>query len=175
MAESDSNEPGTSSGEPRTSSEPRTLAIDPGQRRIGIAITSEAGLGAMPLFTLHRTGERADLKAILRFVKQHRVEQVVVGLPLNMDGSVGPQAEKAQRFAAALEQALKVAELAVAVHLLDERLTTHEAHARLDEFERRVAGRGARVTRDEFIDQVAAAVLLESFLSRGRVTLLPEI
>jgi len=153
------------------SSEPRTLAIDPGQRRIGIAISSEAGLGALPLFTLTRTNERADLKAILRFVRQHKVEQVVVGHPLNMDGSVGPQAEKAERFAEALREALR--ESGVSVHLLDERLTTHEAHERLNEFERRVQGRNSRVTRDEFIDQVAAAVLLESFLSRGQVVLLP--
>ena len=153
---------------------PRILAIDPGKRRIGIAITSEAGLGAMPLFTLTRTNDREDLKAILRFVRQHQIEQLVVGYPLNMDGSVGPQAEKAERFAESLREALQDAEPAIPVHLLDERLTTHEAHERLNEFERRVGGRNARVTRDEFIDQVAAAVLLESFLSRGQVVLLPD-
>jgi putative Holliday junction resolvase len=149
---------------------PCTLAVDPGQRRIGLAITGE--LGAQPLFTLHRTSERADLKAILRFVRQHKVEQVVVGHPLNMDGTVGPQAEKAERFAAVLREALLQSE--IPVHLLDERLTTHEAHERLDEFRRKVQGRGSRVKRDEFVDQVAAAVLLESFLSRGQVVLLPE-
>ena len=146
------------------------LAIDPGQRRIGLAITSDAGLGAMPLFTLHRTSERADLKAIARFVRQHRVGQIVVGLPLNMDGTAGPQAARAERFAALLREAHP----GIPVHLLDERLTTHEAHARLDEFERRMQGRTARVTRDEFIDQVAAAVLLESFLSGRDVVLLPD-
>lgn len=150
--------------------QPRVLAIDPGQRRIGLAITSEAGLGALPLFTLHRASERADLKAIARFLRQHRVQQVVVGLPLNMDGSRGPQAEKAERFAALLREAHPE----IPVHLLDERLTTHEAHARLDEFERRLAGRSSRVTREEFIDQVAAAILLESFLSQQSVTLLPD-
>jgi putative Holliday junction resolvase len=150
---------------------PCTLAIDPGQRRIGLAITSEAGLGARPLFTLHRSSERSDLKAIARFVRQHAVEQIIVGLPLNMDGSRGPAAEKAERFA----ELLRAANPGVPIHLVDERLTTAEAHERLDAMERAgVGGWPARVTREEKIDQVAAAVLLESYLAQQQPVMLRE-
>ncbi len=166
--------------EPRTYtaavSFPRTLALDVGDRRIGLAITDPLGLTAQPLFTLHRAGGgkaglRADLKAIARFIRQHKVEAVVVGNPLHADGSASPQAAKAQAFAAALREAHPTLEH----HLLDERLTTRDAHALLDEagMARRF-GREGRLEREQIIDQVAAVLLLEAFLSVGGPTLLPD-
>jgi putative Holliday junction resolvase len=158
----------------------RILALDVGDRRIGLAITDPLGLTAQPLFTLHRTTLRADLKAIARFIRQHNVTTLVVGNPLHADGSPGAQAAKAQAFAKALE----VEHPGLAHHLLDERLTTRDAHELLD-----LAGRSAgpagsasrinrkemRVSRTEIIDQVAATLLLESFLSlRSGPSLLPE-
>jgi len=154
----------------------RTLALDVGDRRIGLAITDALGLTAQPLFTLHRAGTsasalRSDLKAIGRFIRQHKVEVVVVGNPLHADGTASPQAAKAQAFAAALREA----QPALEHHLLDERLTTREAHALLD-----ASGRGQRfdragkLERQEIIDQVAAVLLLEAFLSGGEPVLLPD-
>ncbi len=151
---------------------PRTLALDVGDRRIGLAITDELGLTAQPLFTLHRTTLRADLKSIARFLRQHTVEVVLVGNPLHADGSASPQAAKAQAFAAALAEAHPT----LTHHLLDERLTTHDAHALLDATGHlpRATGRTARLDRKDIIDQVAAVLLLESWLSKGGPTLLPD-
>ena len=150
----------------------RTLALDVGDRRIGLAITDELGLTAQPLFTLHRTTLKADLKAIARFIRQRQVTDVLVGNPLHADGSPSAQAEKALAFA----KALREAHPQLGHHLLDERLTTREAHALLDHagHSNRFAGRAARLDRKEIIDQIAACLLLESFLSRSAPVLLPD-
>lgn len=143
----------------------RILALDVGDRRIGLAITDELGLTAQPLFTIHRTTLHADLKAIARFVRKHNVTTLVVGDPLHADGTLSPQAEKTQAFA----QALREAHPALTHHLVDERLTTREAHELLDAagHSPRSAGRshGKSIARKDLIDQVAATLLLESFLS----------
>jgi putative Holliday junction resolvase len=155
---------------------PRTLALDVGDRRIGLAITDPLGLTAQPLFTLHRTTLRADLKAIARFIRQHGVAVLVVGNPLHADGSPSPQSAKAQSFA----RALQTEHPALTHHLLDERLTTRNAHALLDASGRaprsaHTPGRSTRLDRKDFIDQVAATLLLESFLTlQAGPTLLPN-
>lgn len=154
-------------------STPRILALDIGDRRIGLAITDELGITAQPLFTLHRTSLKADLKAIARFIRQRTVSVVVSGLPLNADGTEGPQAIKARAFAAEIEAAHPELEH----HLLDERLTSRDAHELLSEtgYRSRFEGREARLDRRELIDQVAAVLLLEAFLSQSQgPTLLPD-
>jgi putative Holliday junction resolvase len=151
----------------------RILALDVGDRRIGLAITDALGLTAQPLFTLHRATLRADLKAIARFIRQHGVTTVVVGNPLNADGTQSKQAAKAQAFA----KALAAEHPGVTHHLLDERLTTREAHELLDGAVRGAgaAGAASRISRKERIDQVAATLLLEAFLSgQGGPALLPD-
>jgi putative Holliday junction resolvase len=150
----------------------RTLALDVGDRRIGLAITDPLGLTAQPLFTLHRTTLRADLKSIARFIRQHKVEALLVGNPLHADGTPSPQAAKAQAFA----QALQEAHPTLTHHLLDERLTTHDAHALLDlsGHTPRSTGHATRLHRKDIIDQVAATLLLESHLSTTTPTLLPD-
>ena len=155
---------------------PRILALDVGDRRIGLAITDPLGLTAQPLFTLHRAAPkpnlRADLKSIARFIRQHKIEVLIVGNPLHADGSPSPQAAKAHAFALALKQAHPTL-----THLfLDERHTTQQAHALLDAGSRptRASGRGERIARKDLIDQVAATILLESFLSTGKPNLLPD-
>ena len=165
---------------------PRTLALDVGDRRIGLAITDPLGLTAQPLFTLHRASPkpniRADLKAIARFIRQHHVEVLLVGNPLHADGTPSPQAAKAHAFA----EALREAHPTLTHHFLDERLTTHDAHALLDlsgHTSRSAASSNARsarldrqkrLDRTDIIDQVAATLLLESFLSASSPTLLPD-
>jgi len=155
-------------------SPPRILALDVGDRRIGLAITDPLGLTAQPLFTLHRTTPRADLKAIARFIRQHNIEVLVVGNPLHADGSASPQAAKAQAFAADLREAHPT----LTHHLLDERHTSQQAHALLDAAGHgpRSAGRshGKTIDRKDLIDQIAATILLESFLSGGKPALLPD-
>lgn len=152
---------------------PRILALDVGDKRIGLAITDPLGLTAQPLFTLHRTTLRADLKAIARFIRQHNVAMLVVGNPLHADGTPSSQAAKAQAFAKALEAEHPT----LTHHLLDERLTTREAHELLDLAGKAPgsAGPASRISRKERIDQVAATLLLESFLARlSGPSLLPD-
>ncbi len=155
------------------------MAVDVGDRRIGLAITDALGVTAQPLFTVHREGGRSglrmDVKAVARFVRQHKVEVVVVGHPLHADGTVSAQAEKAVAFADALRAVVQATDASVEVYLLDERLTTKEAHAVLDASmgERRF-DRAGRVERQAVIDQVAAVLLLEAWMSRDGVVLLPD-
>ena len=136
----------------------RVLGLDVGDRRIGLAISDPLGYTAQPLFTLHRTGRRADLKSVGRVLRKHGVTEAVVGNPLYMSGDQSPQAAKAQAFAEELR-----AEFGITVHLWDERLTTTEAHRHLDD-----AGHAGRRERKGIIDQVAAVLILQAFLeARG--------
>lgn len=159
----------------------RILALDVGDRRIGLALSDALGLTAQPLFTLRRATQRADLKAIARFIRQHNVTTIVVGHPLHADGSPSRQSAKAQAFARALAEQHP----ALAHHLLDERLTTRDAHELLDSAARhtprsagpasRISRKAMRVSREKIIDQVAATLLLESFLAQqAGPSLLPE-
>jgi putative Holliday junction resolvase len=141
---------------------PRIVGFDVGDRRIGLAISDPLGYTAQPLFTLHRAGKRADLKSVGRVLRKHGVTEAVVGNPLYMSGDQSPQAAKAQAFAEELR-----AEFGITVHLWDERLTTTQAHRHLDD-----AGHAA-IGRKDIIDQVAAVLILQSFLEaranlRGR-------
>ncbi len=145
---------------------PRILALDIGDKRIGLAITDPLGLTAQPLFTLHRTNLRADLKSIARFIRQHKVETLLVGNPLHADGTPSPQSLKTLAFADALREAHPT----LTHHLLDERLTTHDAHTLLGHR----SSRSDRLSRTDIIDQVAATLLLEAFLSGNTPTLLPD-
>jgi putative Holliday junction resolvase len=132
---------------------PRSVGFDVGDRRIGLAISDPLGYTAQPLFTLHRTGRRADLKSVGRVLRKHGVREAVVGNPLYMSGDQSPQAAKAQAFAEELRT-----EFGITVHLWDERLTTTQAHRHLDD-----AGHAA-MGRKGIIDQVAAVLILQSFL-----------
>lgn len=131
----------------------RVIGFDVGDRRIGVAISDPLGYTAQPLLTLHRTNRKADMKSIGRLLRRHGVVEAVVGNPLYMSGDVSPQALKAQAFAEDLR-----ADFGLEVHLWDERLTTTQAHRHLDE-----AGHAA-MGRKGIIDQVAAVLILQSFL-----------
>jgi putative Holliday junction resolvase len=138
---------------------PRILALDVGDRRIGLALSDELGYTAQPLFTLHRTGLRKDLKDIARVLRKHAVTEIVVGNPLYMSGDLSPQAQKAQAFADAVR-----AEFGLPVHLWDERLTTTQAHRHLDDAGHSRAPNAQGVGRKNIIDQVAAVLILQAFL-----------
>lgn len=129
----------------------RALALDLGERRIGVAISDALGMVARPLEIFSRTSRKADFAHIGALVATHQAGAVVVGLPLNMDGSEGRQAAWVRDYSAALAETLTVP-----VHLWDERLTSEEAEEIL-----RAQGKS---TAKGTIDAVAAAVILQSYL-----------
>ncbi len=135
----------------------RILGLDVGDRRIGVAVSDELGLTAQPVLTLVRKNRREDLRSLARLVRRYGCSRVVVGNPLYMSGDISPQALKAQAVAQSLET-----ETGVAVTLWDERLSTTEAHRHLD-----AAGRPGS-DRRAVIDQVAAVLILQSFLDSRR-------
>jgi len=135
----------------------RVLALDVGERRIGVAMSDATGTLAAPLTTLNgRVRERA-IAQIVALVGQHAIDEVVVGWPLNMNGAAGPQAQRVRVFADALEAAL-----GRAVQLFDERLTTVVA----DQILRNMGLRPEK--RRERIDEVAASIILQDYLDHHR-------
>jgi putative Holliday junction resolvase len=136
----------------------RALGLDLGERRIGVALCDSAGTLATPYEVVQRSGDRArDHGRIAELVEEAGAEVVVVGLPLSLDGSVGPAARGVEAEVAELRD-----HLVVPVEVWDERLTTVEATRRL-----RNAGVSGRKRR-HVIDQVAATVILQSWLDATR-------
>jgi putative Holliday junction resolvase len=133
------------------------MGLDVGDRRIGVAISDPLGLTAQPLLTLIRTNRRQDLKSLQRVIRKYSCIEIVVGNPLYMSGDQSPQAAKAQAFAQVLRE-----ETALPVHLWDERLTTTEAHRHLH------ASGLAGTHHRAVVDQVAAVLILQSFLDARR-------
>jgi putative holliday junction resolvase len=130
----------------------RCLGIDFGSSRIGIAISDELGMLAHPLETI--PNESLFLPKLQKIVLEKGISRIVVGIPRNMDGSYGPAAEKAKLFLSQLKSAFP----GVQFVSWDERLTTVEAQRLLH-----AAGRDIKKSRP-VIDQVAAQVLLQSYL-----------
>jgi putative Holliday junction resolvase len=136
----------------------RYLGLDVGTKRIGIAVSDELGLTAQPVMTLEtRRNPREDLRSIARLARRHSVVGIVVGNPLHISGELSPRAAKVQAFAAELGELT-----GLPIHLWDERLTSREAHQILYE-----AGH-ARQEHKELVDQVAATLILQSFLDEER-------
>jgi putative Holliday junction resolvase len=136
----------------------RILGLDLGDRRIGVALSDPLGVSAQPLLTLHRRSWAADLGALVRLVREHDVGRIVVGLPLGMDGSRGARVLLAEDF---MQRAARATGLPVVSW--DERLTTVQAERALLE------GDASRARRRAVIDQVAAVILLQSYLDAHRV------
>jgi putative holliday junction resolvase len=137
----------------------RIMALDIGDKRIGVALTDPLGYTVQPLMTIYSKTPRADIKSIARLIRKHEVSEVVVGKPLHMTGELSPRAEKAEAFGAALH-----AEAGVPVHLWDERLTSWDAEQRLDQAGGAPRSAADRRARKQVLDQVAAVLILESFL-----------
>ena len=130
----------------------RILGVDVGSVRVGVALSDPLGITGQPLCVIER--KRQDVFARLaELVQEHEVEQVVVGYPVRLDGTIGPAAEAVDAFIAELEK-----RVSVKVTRFDERLSTAAA-------ERSMIEAGARrVTRRANIDKVAAALILQSYL-----------
>jgi len=131
----------------------RLLALDVGDRRVGVAVSDPSGRLARPLTIIVRRSKREDFAKIARLVEEQSASGLVVGYPLNMDDTVGPQARRVQRYADALRQALSLP-----VILWDERLSSAEAADRLR------AAAGSRRRRRMYLDDAAAAVILQEYL-----------
>jgi putative Holliday junction resolvase len=137
----------------------RIMALDVGDKMVGVAISDETGLLAEPRPPLVRTRLPDDLDAVMRLAQQWAVERIVVGLPRNMNGSEGAQAARTREFARAVRDAT-----GLLVEFWDERLSTREAERRLIEQD------VSRHKRRRRVDGAAAAIILQGYLDRQRST-----
>ena len=133
------------------------LALDFGERRIGVAASDALAVTASPIAVIERTAAADDIERIRGMVQRRGSRLIVMGLPLNMDGSPGPMARRVRRFASTLRR-----ELGIEVELWDERLSTVGAERTL------IAAGERRAGRREVRDAVAAALLLQSYLDARR-------
>ncbi len=132
----------------------RSLGLDIGDRRIGVALSDPLGILASPLTIINRTDEKADIEAIIDIARQNQVGRIIAGLPLSMDGSLGRQAEKAKDFVRELCRHTEVP-----VEFRDERLSTVSAKRMVQGV--RKTNRGTRY------DAVAAALILQGYLDEA--------
>lgn len=130
----------------------RILAIDYGRRRIGLAVSDELGITAVPVATLERKNRQEDIRRLREIARKYKITLIIVGSPLHLAGHAGEMAKEASRFASRIKK-----ELGLPVELRDERLTSWEAEQTLKEN----AGRKSRKTH---LDSIAAAILLRDFL-----------
>ena len=145
----------------------RTLAIDLGTRRIGLAISDAGGSWATPLEVLTVTDPAQAVGPILAVVKREDVRRLVVGLPLNMDGTAGPAAREAVRWATGVAASAATARTPVDLIFVDERLSSFAAEQQLND-RKRAGERLTRKRRKEQLDAVAAAGFLQAYLD-GRL------
>jgi putative Holliday junction resolvase len=131
----------------------RLLALDVGDRRIGVAVSDELGVTAQGVTTLHRRSRAADLAEIARLVEAWEAEAIVVGLPLTLDGTVGPRTQTVQGFIKRLESVV-----AVPILTWDERFSTVAAERVLIDADL------SRAKRRQVVDKTAAVVILQHFL-----------
>ena len=133
----------------------RIAALDVGEARIGVAVSDELGITAQPLGVVRRVGGRRDLEALERLLAPYAPGRLVVGLPLDMRGSEGPQAARVRAFA---ERA--AAHLALPLDFWDERFTTVAAERTLLEAD------VSRRRRREVVDKLAASLILQGYLAQ---------
>jgi len=136
----------------------KILAVDPGTKRVGLSACDELEITTRLLPVLSVKKQSVLCKSILALVHEEGFGVILLGLPLNMDGSQGEAAKRSQKLADALEREIKKEKLECEVILWDERLTSYEAETRLRE-------RGVpKGKAKEYLDSLAAEVLLEDFL-----------
>jgi putative Holliday junction resolvase len=145
------------------------LAVDYGRARIGLALADSETRMAQPLSTMERINRNEDMRRLRELVREHGVKQIVVGLPLRLDGSRGEMAEEVERFAQRVRK-----QIGVPVEMVDERLTSWEAERLMEEIQGRFI-RDEKLTRGKkpkstqakmTVDAVAAAVILKEYLDR---------
>jgi putative Holliday junction resolvase len=131
----------------------RILGLDVGERTIGVAMSDPLGYTAQGINTIRRKNLAIDLAEIRKICDEYTVESIVLGLPKNMNGTIGPSGEKAIELSKILEE-----ELHVPVKLWDERLTTVAAHKAM------IEGDLSRAKRKKIVDKIAAIYILQGYL-----------
>jgi len=160
---------GSASTDAREKVQGAILAVDYGRARMGLAIADAESRMAQPLSTMERINRNEDMRRLRELVRQHGVKQIIVGLPLRLDGTHGEMEEEAERLAQRVRK-----QIGVPVEMVDERLTTWEAERLLEETqgrfihdEKRTAGRKPKKAQAKMtVDAVAAAVILKEYLER---------
>jgi putative holliday junction resolvase len=133
------------------------MALDVGSKRIGVAVSDPSGTFALPIATITRKNRRDDLAAVESYVTSYGIDELVVGDPITLGGERGIAARGIDEFAERLRQIF-----AGPIHRVDERMTTAQATKSL------IAADVSRAKRRSVVDAMAAALILESFLSRRR-------
>ena len=143
----------------------RILALDVGDKRIGVAISDELEISAHALTTITRNDLKKEIRAIQELISEYNVEEIVVGMPVMMNGSVGIQAEKVGRFVDELKRDFRIP-----IKLFDERLSTRLIEKTL------IAADMSREKRKKVIDKLSAVIILQDYMSSrgGRCDLSSE-
>ena len=132
----------------------RVLGLDVGERRIGVAISDELGITASGLSTIDVTDPAETIEELVDIIREYDVDEVVVGLPLRLDGSLGIQAEKISCFVEGLKE-----KTGVPVRFVDERFSTKLAERIL------LTGNVSRAKRRKVIDKLSAVIILQDYLN----------
>lgn len=133
----------------------RVLGLDVGDKYIGVAVSDLLQFTAQGVTTIKRESNKLDFKAIEDLINEYEVKKIVVGLPKNMNGTLGPQSEKVTKFAEKIKNKFKID-----IIYIDERLTTVSAERILIESDVR------RENRKKVIDKIAASYILQTYLDR---------
>ncbi len=131
----------------------RILGLDVGDKTIGVAVSDLLQITAQGVTTIRREGKKKDFLELKELIDEYNIKRIVVGLPKNMDGTIGPQGEKVINFAKKIENKFKIE-----IIYIDERLTTVSAERIL------IEGDVSREKRKKVIDKVAATYILQFYL-----------
>ena len=135
----------------------RIMGLDIGDKTIGVAVSDLMGLTAQGVTTIKRVGKKKDIEAIKQIIAEKQVNKIS-GLPKNMNGTVGPQGEKVQKFCELLKE-----ETNLPIEFWDERLSTVAAERSL------IEGNVRRENRKKVIDMLAAVIILQGYLDSKRI------
>ena len=133
----------------------RILGLDLGQKTIGVAISDPVGFTAQGITTIHRKSKAADIEELKKICKEYGVEKIVIGLPKNMDNSIGFAGEKILEFSEIIKE-----QVLDNIEMWDERLTTVAAHRAMLEADM------SRAKRKKIVDKIAATYILQGYLDR---------
>lgn len=132
----------------------KIMALDVGNKRIGISISDELGMFAHPLYTLKRKGIDRDIEEINNLLQEHSIKKLVIGLPKNMDGTIGEQSQKTMYFADKLKKIVDIE-----IVFWDERLSTKTAKDIM------LLNNIKQINKNEIVDTIAAVVILDNYIS----------
>ncbi len=137
----------------------RIMGFDVGTKTIGVAISDESWLIAQPFCVIKRGSFSKDLEEILRLIEEHSIKMIIVGMPVNMNGTLGPRSEETQRFIDKIKD-----KVPVPVETWDERLSTAAVTRVL------IEGDTSRAKRKTVVDKLAASYILQGYLDSRKLT-----